>query len=249
MIRFLIVGSGSKGNATLVYDEDTLFQIDMGVPLKRVSAGLREIHHSLTDVSGVLITHEHIDHIGTLSTLPSSISTYAADGTLSHPSHIVVPEEPFPLGSFYITPVALSHDAANTCGYVITHKDEKLVYVTDTGYIPDAALPYLKNATYYIFESNHDLKMLMASRRPLSLKLRIKGDFGHLSNRDSASYLSDLVYEGTRGITLAHLSEECNTPALAVETYERVFRKHGLDPKHYHIECASQGEALLGGDQ
>jgi phosphoribosyl 1,2-cyclic phosphodiesterase len=248
MIRFLIVGSGSKGNATLVYDEDTLFQIDMGVPFKRVASGLEAINHSFSEVAGVLITHEHVDHVGTLETLPSFIPTFAANGTLAHPSHLVMPEEPFPLGSFYITPIALSHDAANTVGYIITHQNEKLVYVTDTGFIPEADLPYMKNGTYYIIESNHDLKMLMHSSRPLSLKLRIKGDFGHLSNRDSAAYMSGLVSSETKGIFLAHLSEECNTPELALKTYEDVFRKHGLDPNGFHIACAKQWEPLLGGD-
>jgi phosphoribosyl 1,2-cyclic phosphodiesterase len=248
MIRFLILGSGSKGNATLVYDEDTLFQIDMGVPFKRVVSGLKAIERNLSDVTGVLITHEHIDHVGTLGTLPSFIPTYAPLGTLAHPSRLVMPEEPFPLGSFYITPIALSHDAANTVGFIITHQNEKLVYVTDTGFIPEPALPYMKNGTYYIIESNHDLKMLMHSQRPLSLKLRIKGDLGHLSNRDSADYLSGLVSSETKGIYLAHLSEECNTPELALKTYEEVFREHGLNPDDYSIRCAKQWESLLGGD-
>lgn len=248
MIRFVIVGSGSKGNATLVYDEDTLFQIDMGLPLKRVKAALGTLGKEVSDEKALLLTHCHVDHIGTIATLPSSIPTYASKGTLPKPSFFVKPEEPFSVGSFTIIPILLSHDAINTMGYIICHENEKLVYATDTGFLPDEDLPYMKGGTFYIIESNHDLRMLMRSSRPFSLKQRIKGDKGHLSNIDSALYVSGLVTSETKGIYLAHLSEECNTPELALKTYDDVFEKKGLDVSRYQLVCAKQWEPVLGGD-
>ncbi len=248
MIRFLIVGSGSKGNATLVYDENTLFQIDMGVPYSRVTAALTSIGRAPSDIQGILITHDHIDHVGTLATLPSGIETYTAAGNLPHPDHLFVAEEPFPLGSFYITPLPLSHDATNPMGFLISHAGEKLVYVTDTGYLPAEDLPYLKGATYYIFESNHDLEMLRRSARPMSLKKRIRSDVGHLSNKEAAEYLAALVSDATRGLYLAHLSEECNTPELALRTFHEVFHKKGRNLEDYHPVCAKQWEPTPGGD-
>lgn len=248
MIRFLILGSGSKGNATLIYDETTLFQIDMGIPLKRVKDGLRSLKKDLKDIQAVLITHEHSDHVSTLSLLPESIPVYASKGTLPHPTHFIEPEGAFMVGDFSIFPLAVSHDAANPIGYLILHDGEKLVYITDTGYLPDEDLPFLSDADYYIFESNHDYRMLMASQRPAVLKRRIHSPVGHLSNSLSAHYLSILAGQDTKAIYLAHISEECNTPELALATYAKVFGKKAKNLCRIRVECAKQWESVAGGD-
>jgi phosphoribosyl 1,2-cyclic phosphodiesterase len=248
MIRFLIVASGSKGNATLIYDERTLFQIDMGIPLKKVSESLLTIGRSFSDMAGVLITHDHSDHIGTVSLLPPAVQVYATKGTLAGTREIDA-GKPLSLGNFLVTPFAVSHDAANPVGFLIENHDEKLVYVTDTGYLSEDNITLLRGATYYIFESNHDYKMLLHSHRPIELKHRIHSDIGHLSNADSAYYMAELVTEATKGIYLAHLSEECNTPELAKSAYEKAFQKHGLSLDKLTLECASQWEPLMGGDR
>jgi len=249
MIRFIIVGSGSKGNATLIYDEKTLIQVDMGVPLKRVKESLKTIHRSLDDIQGILITHEHCDHINTLSLMPPSIPVYAGLGTLSEHFNPIESETPFHLGDFVIFPLSTSHDATNPMGFLISHDGEKLVYITDTGYVPEDDLPFIADADYYIFESNHDYRMLMASKRPAVLKKRIHSDHGHLSNVESASYLSALIGDDTKGIYLAHLSEECNTSDKAVETYRKTFERKHKDLSRIHLECAKQWEPVEGGDR
>lgn len=218
MIKFINIGSGSKGNATLIYNEDTLIQIDMGVSLKRVKEALSLLEKDISDIDGLLITHDHSDHIGTISYL-KSISTYTADGNLKHIDFPIVPFKSVQIGSFDIMPLRTSHDATNPIGFLIIDKDETLLYMTDTGVIPEESLPYMKNHDYYIIESNHDLMLLEKSRRPRRLKDRIRGDHGHLSNADSAVYMSELLGNKTKAIYLAHLSEECNTPEKAVETY------------------------------
>lgn len=249
MISFLILGSGSKGNATLVYDENTLFQIDMGLPLKRVKEGLSSIDRSLSDIQGILITHEHCDHISTLCRLPSSIPVYAGEGTLNDHYHIIEPEIPFAIGDFLVFPLSTSHDATNPMGFLISHNGEKLVYITDTGFVPACDLPFVADADYYVFESNHDYRMLMASNRPAMLKRRIHSDHGHLSNAASASYLSRLAGADTKGIYLAHLSEECNTPEKALEAYRRAFAKKHKDLAKIELVCAKQWESVRGGDK
>ena len=247
MISFVNVGSGSKGNATLLFDEETLIQIDMGLPMKRVASSLSSIKKSKADLQGILITHEHSDHIKNLSMYKGKVPIYASKGTVEYSDHEVVPFDSFEIGTLSVIPFMTSHDAANPVGYVIISGKTKLVYLTDSGYIPEESLDYLRDADYYIMESNHDLKMLMKSNRPAILKRRIKGDEGHLSNLDSAIYLSELVGPKTKEIYLAHLSEECNLPELALEAYQKTFKKKEV-PYDINIVCLKQNEAIRGGD-
>ena len=104
------------------------------------------------------------------------------------------------------------------------------------------------NATYYIFESNHNVRMLMNTNRPQTLKKRIMGDYGHLSNEDSANYLCDVIGDNTKEIVLAHLSEEANSPDQAMIDLIEVFEERGIDNTKYLIRCASQTSTLIGGD-
>ena len=247
MISFVVVGSGSKGNATLLFDEETLIQVDMGLPMRRITAALESINKNKSDLQGILITHEHTDHIKNLSMYKGKVPIYASKGTIDYFDHEVVPFDSFEIGTLSVIPFMTSHDAANPVGYVVISGKTKLVYLTDSGYIPEESLDYLKDADYYIIESNHDLKMLMKSNRPAVLKRRIKGDEGHLSNVDSAIYLSELVGPKTKEIYLAHLSEECNLPELALEAYRKTFKKKEV-PYDIDIICLKQNEAVRGGD-
>jgi phosphoribosyl 1,2-cyclic phosphodiesterase len=247
MIRFLILGSGSKGNATLVYDETTLFQIDMGLPFVRVKEGLEQIHKKKPDIQAILITHEHSDHISGLS-VERDVPVYSSKGTLLSSDKEIVPGVAFSIGSFEITPFSVSHDAANPVGFVIKEGKESLVYVTDTGYLSEENLFLMKGATYYVIESNHDYKMLLHSHRPASLKHRIHSDVGHLSNSDSAHYMAEIIDANTQGVYLAHLSEECNTPELAKQAYLQAFQQSGILFPEEKIICAKQWESTLGGD-
>ena len=247
MISFVVVGSGSKGNATLLFDEETLIQIDMGLPMRRITAALESINKNKSDLQGILITHEHTDHIKNLSMYKGKVPIYASKGTIDYFDHEVVPFDSFEIGTLSVIPFMTSHDAANPVGYVVISGKTKLVYLTDSGYVPEESLDYLKDADYYIMESNHDLKMLMKSNRPAVLKRRIKGDEGHLSNVDSAIYISELVGPKTKEIYLAHLSEECNLPELALEAYRKTFKKKEV-PYDIDIICLKQNEAVRGGD-
>ena len=239
MLKFLNIASGSKGNASLLFNEETLILIDCGVCKRELVNGLKLIKKKIEDIDLVLLTHEHIDHIKGINYV-SNIPQKAAFFT----------ENPAELNYFsknsiksieYIC-LKASHDSPNTCGYLFKDKDDELVYITDTGVIPFETLELIKNKTYYVIESNHDYGMLIASNRTLELKERIASNYGHLSNEQCAYYLSYLIGDKTKKVLLAHLSEECNDEYLALETIDNYFQSEHLSYPNLVIECLRQHE-------
>ena len=245
---FHIIASGSKGNATVVVSGNTVLLIDMGITLSRLEEGLGEINLSKKDITGALFTHNHTDHISGIKFLSPKIM-YALEGTLpSSLSNVVCLNKPFNIGDFVITPIETSHDATNPCAYLIKDKDSSLFYMTDTGVFLEETLPLIKNPTYLIIESNHDIKMLLHTDRPFDLKNRIMSDHGHLCNEDSAIAAISIIGENTKEIVLAHLSEEANTPEVAIEAYQKIFKHFGVSIDKYKVRCANQWVSLTGGD-
>lgn len=248
-MKILVVRSGSKGNATIVEHEGCVLLIDMGTSLTAVRDALASINMNLMNINALLVTHSHSDHTSGIRYL-DPLPIYCSEGTYKskiHDVNLVKPYEQFAIGAFKITPVEASHDAPNSLGYLIETNNEKLAYITDTGYIVERTLELFKNCDYYVFESNHDRKMLLQTNRPPMLKARIMSDTGHLDNVDSANWMVQLVGERTKEIILAHLSEEANTPEKALETYARIFRKHKIRRSDIYIHCASQHEMVEGG--
>ena len=245
---FHIIASGSKGNATIIANKKTVLLIDLGISFKRLEEGLNEINLTVKDINAALFTHEHTDHIAGLKFLSPKIM-YALEGTLpSSSSHVVNINEPFTVGDFLITPIKTSHDAINPCGYFIKDHEESLFYMTDTGVFLDECLPIVKNPTYLIIESNHDIKMLLNTNRTFALKTRIMSEHGHLCNEDSACAMISIIGENTKEIVLAHLSEEANTPEVALEAYSKIFAHFHINKDKYLIRCANQWTSLTGGD-
>ena len=245
---FHIIASGSKGNATVVVSNKTVLLIDMGITLTRLEEGLGEINLTLKDITGALFTHNHTDHISGIKFLSPKIM-YALEGTLpSSLSNVVFMNKEFKIGDFVITPIETSHDAVNPCAYLIKDKDSSLFYMTDTGVFLEEALPLIKDPTYLIIESNHDIKLLLKTNRPFELKNRIMSDYGHLCNEDSAIAAVSIIGEHTKEIVLAHLSEEANTPETALEAYEKIFKHFGVSIDKYKVRCANQWVSLTGGD-
>ena len=245
---FHIIASGSKGNATVVVSNKTVLLIDMGITLSRLEEGLNEVNLKINDITGAIFTHDHTDHISGIKFLSPKIM-YALEGTLpSSLSNIVFVNQPFRIGDFEITPIETSHDATNPCAYLIKDKDSSLFYMTDTGVFLDESLSLFKDPTYLIIESNHDIKALLHTDRPFDLKNRIMSDKGHLCNEDSAIAAISIVGEHTKEIVLAHLSEEANTPELALEAYKKIFKHFGIAFDKYLIRCANQRVSLTGDD-
>lgn len=247
-MKFNIIASGSKGNATIVSYNKTNILIDMGISLKRLNEGLSEFGLTINDIDAALFTHDHTDHVSGAKFLSPSIM-YALRGTLSSTStHVVELFEPFKVKDITITPFPTSHDATNPCGFVFEANNEKLTYVTDTGTFLDVSKEVASNPDYLIIESNHDIKMLLLTNRTYELKSRIMSDHGHLCNEDSAITALELIGNKTKQIILAHLSEEANTPEMALSAYVKIFKHFNVNIDKYDVRCANQWMSTIGGN-
>lgn len=247
----VFVSLGSKGNATLIRQGDTIIQIDMGVPLKEVRQGLQILNAEVKDIAAVFITHEHADHIGGLPRYAKrDIPLYAGEGTLPGlPSERFLEEgTSVEIGEFTILPFSSSHDANNPMNFIIFGGGKKFGYVTDTGMIKKRGLNLLKNCDYYLMESNYGLKELLEGPYPPYLKRRIHGKHGHLSNHDGALYLSDLMGPRTSQVFLGHISLENNTPELAHKTCIEVLKEKGTYREDVKIIAVPQKTLQIGGD-
>ncbi len=255
-MEITILGSGSKGNATYIKTKSAAFLIDAGLSYKQINERMHARGLSLIPLDAVFLTHEHSDHTKGLHQLIKKTGTplWAVKDTYKAAlskkktlpeDHTHKPFEahlPFEFKGVRFTPIRTSHDAAHAVGFVIEEAGKKLVYITDTGYLDERDFPRITNAHMYIFESNYDISMLYTSQRPHYLKQRIDSIKGHLSNTDSAYYLSRIVGEATRHIVLAHPSEDCNTESCALDTLRNVFESYELSIDTYDVHVAKQKE-------
>ncbi len=241
-MKIHLLCSGSKGNSCLIESQSTRLLIDCGSTKTWLSRQLSELQVRVEDIDAVCITHNHSDHVSQLKMFCERPLYAWCD--LKFPSHKLEPGAEFAIGDLEIKVLRLSHDAGYTCGYVIRQGEQKLVYVTDTGYFPLSLLPDVSDADYYIFESNHDPAMLMGTNRPVYLKQRILSATGHLCNEEAAFILTKAVGPHTREIVLAHISQEANTPELALETFHEVFERYEIPLAGIHVQAAQQFERI-----
>lgn len=248
-MKFALLASGSKGNAFVLKEGSTAIMIDCGTTGKYLRQSLAAIHQPIDELDALLITHTHSDHISQIR-LFRELNIYSPIEIDGIDSFMIRPLSVFHVGCFAITPVALSHDAPETTGFIISDGQEKLVYITDTGYLKESYFPLMKGADYFIMESNHDVEMLMKTRRPQYLKARIYGDEGHLNNEDCAEILNQLVTENTKTIVLAHISQQANTREKALSvTRDKLEHAHSgkLNP-HLCLAAAGQNEMIRKGE-
>lgn len=253
ILKLYSIASGSSGNATYIEHENLRILVDAGVSFKKISNALLIENMSILHITHVFITHEHIDHIRGMETLFNNINVpiYTSYGTaktmkylesdkFTNKVRIIEAFSEFKIGNLSITPIPLSHDAAEPLGFIFKTKDIKLGYVTDTGYIREGLIEPLMNCDFYYFEANHDPIMLKNSNRPYPTIHRILTERGHLSNEDSAYYLSKMMGPNTKGIIMAHISEECNTIEKIKTTYQTVFKANKKSFDNLKIYFASQ---------
>ncbi len=214
-MKCAIIASGSKGNSFVLSDKGVNILIDCGTSQRYIKSSLSTLGIEVEDLDSVLITHGHSDHIQAIN-LVKDIPIYSAFELNGIDSELIIHEEEFYIGHLSVIPLSLSHDAPMTTGFVISSEEEKLVYITDTGFVPERYIPLLSNADYYVIESNHDVDMLMKTNRPMSLKQRILGDYGHLSNEACAKFLYDAIGSKTKNILLAHISDQANSRRLCL---------------------------------
>ena len=242
----IILGSGSKGNSTLLITDSKKILIDVGFSYSKTKMILDNYDISLKDIDFILITHEHKDHISGLASLikhtkkdvyiPSPMYK-AINKLIDRENIILIDDDKFEMDDLTIRFLRTSHDALYPVGFVI-EDTKSLVYMTDTGYISKGNLRYMKNKNMYIIESNHDPKMLMEGPYPYILKQRVISDTGHLSNEMTGKYLNELIGEKTEKIILAHLSETNNIEDLALKTVKKL-----IDRK-IEITAARQNEDM-----
>ena len=245
MLSFVTLASGSSGNAALVSCGQTHILLDAGISARRITTALRGLGVEPKELSGVLITHEHTDHISGLATLTKQLGlpVYATAPTLDALARKVpaipqnrlgrffAPGEAFPLGELWIQPFATSHDAACSVGYAITGEDSRLVLCTDLGYISPEVERAVAGCDLLVCEANHDEEWVRTGPYPYYLKQRVLGRRGHLSNEAGAELAALAVESGTRQVALAHLSAENNTPSRARQTVCRRLSTMGCDPE------------------
>lgn len=223
MIKFCVLSSGSKGNCTYIEINEKKYLLDIGTNFLYTTTKLNEIGIDYKDIDAVFITHLHVDHIGGLKKFLKEHDCKVYLTQLMHDNldfeinNFEIYKEDIAIDDLVFNTIKLSHDTPECRGYIFNDGDKSLVYITDTGYINAKYHQKLFNKNAYIMESNHDVDMLMNSKRYRPLKMRILGDEGHISNKDCSYYLSKFIGDNTSKIVLAHLSEEANTPELAYE--------------------------------
>ena len=236
-MKACILATGSKGNSTYVASSSTNILIDLGTTSLYVEKQLKSANIDPKLIEAIVLTHTHIDHVNGIRVFmkkyhPTLYLTEKMYKELNKEFEIEkykIIDGDFNINDIHFRVFKTSHDAPDSNGYVIENNNRSIVYITDTGYINQKNHTLLKNRNLYIMESNHDIKMLMDGKYPYHLKQRILGDKGHLSNKDSAFYLSKFIGKDTKTIVLIHLSHDNNNPDIALDTLKEELKNNNID--------------------
>ena len=228
-----VLASGSKGNSVYLSDGETSILIDAGLSGKAIETRMKERGLEPANLSAILVTHEHTDHIqgvGVLSRRHGVPVFITAETLKAAPQlgklHEVVPIEgglDFSIGDLAIHPFSISHDAADPVGFTVRKDGHKIGIATDLGIATGMVRTHLRDCSILVLEANHDPEMLINGPYPWHLKQRIKGRHGHLSNPDTRELLEEIRHGNLKHVVLAHLSETNNTPHTAHETICDIF--------------------------
>ena len=241
------------GNCLYVESENTKLLIDAGVSLKKIENGLETLNINPSSLDGILVTHEHSDHIQSLGNLSKkyNLPVYANSETLdSMPKQTdkISAEnikkfkvaEKFEIKDLEINPFSIPHDAANPCGFNISNNSDKISIATDIGHMTNEILKQLENSKFILLESNYDTEVLKCSKYPYMLKQRIAGPNGHLSNEVASKVINYLLQGNLKTAMLGHLSKESNFPELAYQTVVDELIHSGTDVSKLNLSIASR---------
>lgn len=232
-MKLCSIASGSSGNCICVGNECTTILIDAGISGKKIEAGLNEIDMTTKEINGILVTHEHSDHIKglgvlarkygipiytTASTRDAILETTAVGKISEDLFQVIQPDQPLCIGDLEVSPFSIYHDAADPVGYRVNHNGQSIAVATDMGHYDDYIVKHLQGLDALLLESNHDVNMLQVGSYPYYLKRRILGERGHLSNESAGQLLCKVLHDKIKTILLGHLSLENNYEALAYET-------------------------------
>ena len=231
MFNFCSLYSGSSGNSLFVESENNKLLVDAGVSSKKIEEALANLEIDPTSIDGILITHEHSDHVQGLGTfakkfnLPVFVNEKTLDAMPKQKEKISEKNiklfninEKFEIGDLKVKPFSIPHDAANPCGFNIFKDDKKISIATDIGHMTNGILKNLEDSIFIMLESNYDPEVLKYSKYPYQLKTRIAGPDGHLSNELAGKTISHLLNSGLKQAVLGHLSKQSNFPELAYKT-------------------------------
>jgi phosphoribosyl 1,2-cyclic phosphodiesterase len=245
-MQFHVLASGSTGNAVYLEMDGAKILVDAGISARRIKNALSSIGTNVEDLDGILITHEHRDHIGGIATLTKKyrLPVYARPATWNSMYCLAdIPDEcrcelgdSLDIGPVKIEPFSISHDAADPVGYNLFQGGFKCSVATDLGFVTDGVKKALSLSDVMVFESNHDLDMLKNGSYPWHLKKRIMSNRGHLSNYDAGWTLARLERQNSTKVFLAHMSKENNRPEIAERTVSEILTEQG---------CASEIELKL----
>lgn len=231
MFNFCSLYSGSSGNSLFVETANTRILVDAGVSSKKIEIALNDINIDPSSLDGILVTHEHIDHVqglGTLSKkfdLPVFVNQETLDAMPKQKDKISEKNiktfkvtENFSIGDLNVKPFSIPHDAVKPCGFSIFHGNKKISIATDIGHMTNDILKNLEESLFIMLEANYDPEVLKCASYPFKLKSRIAGPTGHLSNELAGKTISYLLQSGLQNAMLGHLSKESNFPELAYQT-------------------------------
>jgi phosphoribosyl 1,2-cyclic phosphodiesterase len=230
-VRIASLGSGSRGNGTLIEDDNTCVLVDLGFTLKESARRLQRLGRSPEDVDAILVTHEHADHINGVAPFARKFNTpvYMTPGTYvpkrqgTYPSlHKINCHRSFKIGSIDIEPVPVPHDAKEPCQYVLSSGGFKIGVLTDLGHVTPFVEMQYHGCDVLLLECNHDPAMLAEGPYPYPLKVRVGGMHGHLSNEQAAGLLGKIELDRLQHLVVSHISEKNNLPELASEALNPV---------------------------
>ena len=261
-MKLCSITSGSSGNCIFVGSEQTSLLVDVGLSGKRIEFGLNEIDRTTSEIDGILVTHEHSDHIKGLGVIARryNIPIYATKETISamqQMNHLgklpegifneIKADEDYELGDLKVKPFSISHDAAMPVGYRLECGDKAIAVATDMGQYTDYIVDKLSGLNALLLESNHDVNMLQVGSYPYYLKRRILSERGHLSNENAGKLLCEILHDDLEVVLLGHLSQENNYEALAFETVcaEITMGDNPYKANDFEIKVASR-DAISG---
>ena len=231
MFNFCSLYSGSSGNSLFIETQNTKLLVDAGVSSRKIETALNDINIDPSTLDGILITHEHTDHVqglGTLSKkfdLPVFVNQETLDAMPKQRDKIADKNiktfkvtDKFEIGDLRIKPFSIPHDAVNPCGFNIWKDNKKISIATDIGHMTNPILKNLEESLFIMLEANYDPEVLRCSSYPFTLKSRIAGPTGHLPNEMAGKTISHLLKSGLKNAMLGHLSKESNFPELAYQT-------------------------------
>lgn len=246
-MRFASLGSGSSGNATLIQTEQSLIMLDCGFSCKETISRLKRLNVDPEKIEAIIVSHEHNDHFSGVGTFSRkfNVPVWMNYGTFRSKKigalyrlNLFNSHQSFVINDLQLKPFIVPHDSREAVQFIFSSKNKKLAIVTDLGHVSPYILSLLNNLHALVIEANHDTKMLWAGSYRHSLKQRVSGNYGHLSNQQAAELVNYLDLSSLQYLIAAHLSSENNTPERAAATFTQVLNKL---PKQFEVANQSGG--------